>query len=119
MPPKADPSLPSFLLASPPPAAAPSQARLQALYASTSAQRLTNPTGYTANVTWWADVFQESLRSGWIGGKDGDRLVLKVDEEFVGKFDWDGRRPKGLGGVVVRQRIIGARVIEADIVGAR
>jgi charged multivesicular body protein 7 len=49
-------------------------------------------------------VLQETLRSGWIGGKDGDRLVLKADEELIGRFDWDGKRPKGLGGVIVRSK---------------
>lgn len=47
-------------------------------------------------------MIQETLRSGWINGQDGDRLVLKADEDFVSRFDWAGRRPRGLGGLIVR-----------------
>jgi charged multivesicular body protein 7 len=100
MPAKTDPSLPPFLSIAD--ISPPSQARLQALYASSSAQRLSNPTGYNANISWWADVIQETLRSGWLNGQDGDKLVLKADDDFVGRFDWSGRRPRGLGGVLVR-----------------
>ncbi|RSH92455.1 hypothetical protein EHS25_008871 [Saitozyma podzolica] len=102
------PSLPAFLLTTPPPVPPPSEPRLKALYASTASQRHSNPTGYAANVSWWSTVLRETLRSGWVNGdvaghvqRDGaDRLVLKVDEALVGKYEWDGRRPKGLGGVV-------------------
>ncbi|WVR04870.1 hypothetical protein IAU60_001882 [Kwoniella sp. DSM 27419] len=93
--------LPPFLQTSPPPTAPPSSARLQALYASTSTQRSTNLTGYTANSQWWAGVIEETLRTGWINGQDGDRLVVKVDEGLMGRFeDEQGKRPKGLGGFV-------------------
>lgn len=47
-------------------------------------------------------MIQETLRSGWINGSEGDRLILKVDEDLVGRFDWSGKRPRGLGGLVVR-----------------
>ncbi|GFZ51657.1 hypothetical protein JCM24511_09425 [Saitozyma sp. JCM 24511] len=101
-------SLPSFLLTTPPPVPPPSEPRLKALYASTASQRHSNPTGYAANVSWWSNVLRETLRSGWVNGdvaghaqRDGaDRLVLRVNEALVGKYEWDGRRPKGLGGIV-------------------
>ncbi|WWD08285.1 hypothetical protein V865_006396 [Kwoniella europaea PYCC6329] len=96
-----DPALPPFLKTSPPPTAPPSSARLHALYASTSSQRTTNPTGYAANSQWWASVIEETLRTGWINGEDGDRLILKVDDALLGRLeDEHGRRPKGIGGVI-------------------
>ncbi|KAK6903398.1 hypothetical protein I203_106901 [Kwoniella mangroviensis CBS 8507] len=96
-----DPALPPFLKTSPPPTAPPSSARLHALYASTSSQRTTNPTGYAANSQWWASVIEETLRTGWINGESGDRLILKVDDALLGRLeDEHGRRPKGIGGVI-------------------
>lgn len=107
-------SLPSFLLTTPPPVPPPSEPRLKALYASTASQRHSNPTGYAANVSWWSNVLRETLRSGWVNGdvaghaqRDGaDRLVLRVNEALVGKYEWDGRRPKGLGGIVVGRALL-------------
>ncbi|OCF40884.1 charged multivesicular body protein 7 [Kwoniella heveanensis CBS 569] len=96
-----DDSLPPFLATSPPPVAPPSSARIRALYASTSTQRSANPTGYSANSQWWAGVIEETLRTGWVNGEDGDRLVVRVDESLLARFeDEQGRRPKGIGGVV-------------------
>lgn len=102
-------SLPPFLSTSPPPTTAPSSARLKALYASTSSQKESNPTGYNANVTWWSGIIEECLRNGWIGEH---RLVLRVDDSLLERFEnADGSRPKGLGGVVVScMRYRGARV---------
>ncbi|TYJ53251.1 hypothetical protein B9479_006118 [Cryptococcus floricola] len=93
--------LPPFLATVPPPTTPPSRARLQALYAASSTQRSSNPTGYAANAQWWAAVLEETLRSGWINGEGGDRLVVKVDEALSGRLeDEKGSRPAGLGGVV-------------------
>lgn len=93
-------SLPPFLQTTPPPAPPPSQARLKALYASTSTQKESNPTGYQANVTWWTGIIEECLRTGWLGDH---RFVLRVDENLAERFEnAEGGRPKGLGGVVVR-----------------
>ncbi|WRT64481.1 uncharacterized protein IL334_001413 [Kwoniella shivajii] len=97
-----DTTLPPFLQTNPPPTAPPSSARIQALYASTSSQRTTNPTGYNANTQWWASVLEETLRTGWLnGGDDGDRLIIKVDDGLLSRLeDCQGKRPKGIGGVI-------------------
>jgi charged multivesicular body protein 7 len=86
---------------------APSALRLQALYASTSAQSLSNPSGYEANVRWWASVLHELLRNGYLNGEKGDRLVLKVDEDLLSRLEGGPGlgRPKGLAGVLVRHVI--------------
>jgi len=102
-------SLPPFLQATPPPIAPPSQARLRALYASTSAQKESNPTGYQANVTWWTGIIEECLRTGWTGDH---RLLLRVDEHLLERFEnAEGGRAKGLGGVVVRLLMRRAEVL--------
>lgn len=106
-----DQILPPFLKVDPPLVPAPSRARLQALYASTSAQRTANPTGYAANSQWWAGVLEETLRTGWLNGEGGDKLVLKVDNGMLGRLEDDkGSRPKGLGGVVVSPACVPACV---------
>lgn len=94
----------------------PSKQRIQALYASSSPQRVSNPTGYEANVTWWSGVIEELLRVGWINGTideddvGGDRLVLKVDEGLLSRLEGtDGLRPKGIGGVVVSRICLAGR----------
>ena len=66
-----DRGLPPFLQTAPPPVDIPSGPRLEALYASTSAQRESNPTGYKVNSTWWAEAITETLRSGWLGNSAG------------------------------------------------
>ena len=98
-------SLPSYLTSSPPPISpAPSTVRLQALYASTSAQRQSNPTGYSANVSWWSSLLEELARAGYLS-EGSDRLVIKIDEGLLGRLEWNGGRPKGLGSVIVSPAI--------------
>lgn len=92
-------SLPAFLQTSPPPAPSPSQARLKALYASTSLQSQSNPTGYQANLQWWSSMIDETLRAGYLSD---DRLILHVDGTLSERFEnAEGARPRGLGGVIV------------------
>ena len=91
-------TLPSYLTTSPPPIPPPTTERLQALYASTSSQRQSNPTGYSANVSWWSGLIEELLRAGYLGE---DHLVLKVDEGLLSKLEWNGGKPRGIGGFVV------------------
>jgi len=91
-------TLPPYLTTSPPPVSPPTSIRLQALYASTSSQRQSNPTGYSANVSWWSGVIEELLRAGYLGE---DHLVLKVDEGLLSKLEWNGGKPRGIGGFVV------------------
>ena len=114
-----DHPLPPFPL----PAPAPNRARLEALYASTAAQRESNPTGYAANAAWWGAALELGLVSGWVNGSGdaehappategdeagagssgavADKLVFKLDERLGRRFEWSGRAPKGLAGVVV------------------
>ena len=84
-------SLPPFLTISPPPVTPPTPARLAALYASTSAQRLSNPTGYTANVQWWSGVIQELSRNGWLGSTSASSISPGGGTHQRGKEDDDGR----------------------------
>lgn len=91
-------TLPSYLTTTPSPVPAPTTVRLQALYASTSAQRQSNPTGYTANVSWWSSLIEELLRSGYLGD---DRLILKVDDTLLSRLEWNGGKPRGVGGFIV------------------
>lgn len=107
----------------------PSPERLAALYAFTRAQATSNPDGYANNVNWWGQVLAAGLAQGTLGDVDGggsatssrtgsafanpeisavsagtaarDTLVLSVSDELLGRVAQDGRRPKGLGGVVV------------------
>lgn len=97
-------SQPPFIASLPANIPAPSALRLQALYASTSAQSLSNPSGYEANVRWWASVLHELLRAGYLNGDSGDRLVLKADDDLLAKLEGGAGlgRPKGIGGVLVR-----------------
>ncbi|EJT50288.1 hypothetical protein A1Q1_00446 [Trichosporon asahii var. asahii CBS 2479] len=114
----------SFLRDSPVPD--PSPERLAALYAFTRAQATSNPDGYASNVAWWGQVLAAGLQEGTLGDADGsgsaassragsafkpdlasasskgprDTLVLTVDDGLLSRVTQDGRRPKGLGGVV-------------------
>ncbi|ORX35871.1 Snf7-domain-containing protein [Kockovaella imperatae] len=102
----ASPSLPPFLSVSPPPVSIPSSPRLDALYASSSSQRESNPTGYNANISWWSQVVQETLRSGWLNRSetDPDRLVLTLDDKTAKRLaKADGTLPRGLGGLALNQ----------------
>lgn len=89
----------------------PSPARLKALYAFTSAQQQTNPSGYQANVAWWIQSIEDALREGIFGRADGgarDRLMLHaVEDTLTPSLDWPGvGRPKGIGGVLVSPQTI-------------
>lgn len=121
----------SFLRDSPVPD--PSPERLAALYAFTRAQATSNPDGYASNVAWWGQVLAAGLQEGTLGDADGsgsaassragsafkpdlasasskgprDTLVLTVDDGLLSRVTQDGRRPKGLGGVVVSTSIVG------------
>jgi len=55
------------------------------------------------NAQWWVSVLEVTLRSGWLNGPHGDKLVIRVDDGLLGKLEnGDGARPKGMGGVIVR-----------------
>ncbi|EIW70984.1 hypothetical protein TREMEDRAFT_67523 [Tremella mesenterica DSM 1558] len=74
----------------------PSQDRLFALYSFTSSQRTTNPTGYSVNLSWWSKTLEDVLSGGWMV----DRLILRVGDGLISRLEWEGRRVKGLGGVI-------------------
>lgn len=105
--------------------ATPSQARLQALYTFTFTQQQSNPAGYEANIKWWSNVFEESLRDGFMNASSlvttkgqwhgetrqvgfVDRLSFEVAQESLlktfecksGQVSGTGR-PKGLACVIV------------------
>lgn len=74
--------------------------RIQSLYSDLSRQKLSNPTGYTANLEWWRKTLtgltQQRLQP------QPDSLVLHVDQGLSDAFRWDKvGRPLGLGVVIV------------------
>lgn len=105
--PSTPPDLPSLVTS----LSSPSAARLKALYAFTSAQQQTNPSGYQANVAWWTQTLEDGLREGLVGrtgpssaaGDVRDRLILHANEDaLLQSIEWPGvGRPKGVGGVLV------------------
>ena len=78
--------LPPFLAVDPPPVVPPSSARLEALYASTSAQRRINPTGYSVNAQWWAETLKETLRTGWLTGTNATASGSRTPRKVTGTY---------------------------------
>jgi len=69
--------------------------RLQSLYSDLAKQRLSNPTGYSANVEWWRRILSEATARGL---QPAGVLVLRVDSLLVDAFRWDKvGRPLGVG----------------------
>lgn len=79
--------------------------RIQSLYSDLARQKLSNPTGYTANLEWWRSVLQSVVERGLqpSGQPNPDHLVLHVDQSLSDAFMWDKvGRPLGLSVVIVR-----------------
>jgi charged multivesicular body protein 7 len=96
------PPLPVFLAALP---EYRSTQRIQSLYSDLARQKLSNPTGYTANLEWWRNVLQSVVERGLqpSGQPNPDHLVLHVEQSLSDAFMWDKvGRPLGLGVVIVR-----------------
>ncbi|KAF8609953.1 hypothetical protein BDV93DRAFT_462565 [Ceratobasidium sp. AG-I] len=69
--------------------------RLQSLYSDLAKQRLSNPTGYSANVEWWRRTLSELTARGL---QPAGVLVLRADSLLVDAFRWDKvGRPLGVG----------------------
>lgn len=97
------PPLPAFLATLP---EYRSTQRIQSLYSDLARQKLSNPTGYTANLEWWRQALQSVVERGLqpTGQPNPDHLVLHVNQSLSDAFMWDKvGRPLGLGVVIVRQ----------------
>ncbi|KAL8709944.1 MAG: hypothetical protein Q9220_005394 [cf. Caloplaca sp. 1 TL-2023] len=55
------------------------RARLPSLFSDFTAQRLTNPDGYHANVRAWEDVLSKAARAGLFKGNDGVARRLSIE----------------------------------------
>ncbi|KAG8822202.1 hypothetical protein FRC19_006403 [Serendipita sp. 401] len=74
--------------------------RIQSLYSDLGRQKLSNPSGYTANLGWWRSVLQE-LVSRRMQSNNANALVLHVNQELSDALRWDKvGRPAGLSTVV-------------------
>lgn len=74
--------------------------RLQSLYSDLAKKRLSNPTGYSANVEWWRRTLSEATARGL---QPAGVLVLRADSLLVDAFRWDKvGRPLGVGYALVR-----------------
>lgn len=96
------PPLPAFLAALP---EYRSTQRIQSLYSDLARQKLSNPTGYTANLEWWRNALQSVVERGLqpAGQPNPDHIVLHVDQSLSDAFMWDKvGRPLGLSVVIVR-----------------
>lgn len=91
------PTLESYLTNRPEFASVP---RIQSLYSDLGRQKLSNPSGYTANLAWWRTTLQEIVRRRLQPDQD-DALVLHVDQDLSDALRWDKvGRPAGLSTVV-------------------
>ncbi|KAG8806326.1 hypothetical protein FRC17_005079 [Serendipita sp. 399] len=74
--------------------------RIQSLYSDLGRQKLSNPSGYAANLSWWRSVLQE-LVSRRLQPNKSHALVLHVDQDLSDALRWDKvGRPAGLSAVV-------------------
>lgn len=83
----------------------PSTARLQSIYSDISGQKLSNPTGYQANIAWWRKVLEGIVERGL--QPKPDHLVLHADTELVDALRWDRTgKPLALPSVIVRRHFM-------------
>lgn len=80
------------------------RARLPSLFSDFTAQRQTNPNGYTVNVQSWEEVLCKASKAGLITGQDGSirRLSLEIGSELLQRLEskeWG--RPLALNAVIV------------------
>lgn len=69
--------------------------RLQSLYSDLAKKRLSNPTGYNANVEWWRRTLTEVTSRGL---QSTSVLVLHADSQLAEKFRWEKvGKPLGIG----------------------
>ncbi|KAF9520485.1 hypothetical protein BS47DRAFT_1387120 [Hydnum rufescens UP504] len=60
--------------------------RLQSLYSDISRQKVSNPTGYQANVLWWKTLLQDIVKRGL--QSTSDHFVLHVDSDLIESLRW-------------------------------
>lgn len=83
----------------------PPTARLQSIYSDISGQKLSNPTGYQANIAWWRKVLEGIVERGL--QPKPDHLVLHADTELVDALRWDRTgKPLALPSVIVRRHFM-------------
>ncbi|KDQ09179.1 hypothetical protein BOTBODRAFT_117543 [Botryobasidium botryosum FD-172 SS1] len=95
-------------------------ARLQSLYSDFSRQKLSNPAGYAANVSWWQSTLSSIVAAGVQPVDNGrDVLVLRVTNELVEGLRWERiGRPGGLGTVIAELTESRALILLSDFLSA-
>ncbi|EXJ65925.1 uncharacterized protein A1O5_10901 [Cladophialophora psammophila CBS 110553] len=74
--------------------------RLPSLYSDLNLQRISNPEGYTANVTAWASALSRSALAGQIPHEQ-HHLILQTSDELLGALASPMYgKPSGLGSVI-------------------
>lgn len=76
--------------------------RIQSLYSDLGRQKVSNPSGYIANLSWWRSTLVAIVEKR-LQTKKEDALVLHVDQELSDALRLEkAGRPAGLGTVIVR-----------------
>jgi charged multivesicular body protein 7 len=85
--------------------------RIQSLYSDLGRQKISNPSGYAANLSWWRTTLQEIV-SRRIQPKDVDALILHVDQDLSDSLRWEKvGRPAGLGTLVVSRFLSSSAIL--------
>ena len=94
-----------------------SKSRLQSLYSDLSRQRVSNPTAFQSNVSWWKGALSELTAKG-LQQSSQDILILRADSALSEQLRYGGvGKPLGLATVIVRVTWYDNCSISAHILG--